>query len=258
MTIPMLGALLWLSAGALADDSKEERQSPAQEYKALVNQFEEVGGAKLFAARFFELAEQHPKDPAAVHALVWILEKRRSQPAATRALELLGERHLQSPALEQACRRIARIPAMAAEALLRRVLEKSPHAPVRGQACYSLAYLLESQSSVADQWTEDPDLTERVLQYYGKEYGEHLIGLDRTKLDGKLEKVYELMERSFADVQIDEEKLGAIAAKALFRIRNLSRGRVAAEITGEDIFGREFKLSDYRGKVVMLYFWGHW
>jgi len=66
------------------------------------------------------------------------------------------------------------------------------------------------------------------------------------------------MERSFADVQIDEEKLGAIAAKALFRIRNLSRGRVAAEITGEDIFGREFKLSDYRGKVVMLYFWGHW
>lgn len=66
------------------------------------------------------------------------------------------------------------------------------------------------------------------------------------------------MAKSFADVHIDDEKLGDIALAALFRIRHLSRGRVAAEIKGEDIFGKEFKLSDYRGKVVMLTFWGHW
>jgi len=256
-----LGALLCLlsvSAAAPADDGKGEPNSPAQEYKALVDEFEEVGGAKQFAARFFELAEKHPKDPAAVHALVWVLENRRSQPEATRALRLLAKRHLKSPALEQACRSIARIPAMAAEGLLRRVLEKSPHAPVRGQACYYLAHLLQRQASVVDQLTEDPDLAKRVLQYYGKEYGKHLIALDGTKLDGKLEKVYELMAKSFADVQIDDEKLGDIAETALFRIRRLSLGRVAAEIKGEDIFGKEFKLSDYRGKVVMLSFCGHW
>jgi hypothetical protein len=35
-------------------------------------------------------------------------------------------------------------------------------------------------------------------------------------------------------------------------------GYLAPEIEGEDIDGRRFKLSDYRGKVVMLDFWGNW
>ena|SRR5438477_11553415 len=35
-------------------------------------------------------------------------------------------------------------------------------------------------------------------------------------------------------------------------------GNKAPEIEGEDIQGNKFKLSDYRGKVVMLDFWGNW
>jgi predicted Zn finger-like uncharacterized protein len=39
---------------------------------------------------------------------------------------------------------------------------------------------------------------------------------------------------------------------------NLSVGKVAPDIEGEDIDGQKFKLSDYRGKVVVLDFWGNW
>ena len=35
-------------------------------------------------------------------------------------------------------------------------------------------------------------------------------------------------------------------------------GNQAPEISGEDIDGTPFKLSDYRGKVVVLDFWGDW
>ena len=35
-------------------------------------------------------------------------------------------------------------------------------------------------------------------------------------------------------------------------------GTAAPEISGEDIDGVPFKLSDYRGKVVLLDFWGNW
>ena len=35
-------------------------------------------------------------------------------------------------------------------------------------------------------------------------------------------------------------------------------GESAPEIEGEDLDGKKFKLSDYRGKVVLLDFWGHW
>jgi predicted Zn finger-like uncharacterized protein len=35
-------------------------------------------------------------------------------------------------------------------------------------------------------------------------------------------------------------------------------GDVAPEIVAEDLDGQTFKLSDYRGKVVLLDFWGNW
>ena len=35
-------------------------------------------------------------------------------------------------------------------------------------------------------------------------------------------------------------------------------GYIAPEIVGKDLEGKEFKLSDYRGKVVMLDFWAGW
>lgn len=49
------------------------------------------------------------------------------------------------------------------------------------------------------------------------------------------------------------------AARAeLFEMHNLVLGKVAPEIEGEDVDGKRFKLSDYRGKVVVITFWGDW
>ena len=39
---------------------------------------------------------------------------------------------------------------------------------------------------------------------------------------------------------------------------DLAIGKVAPEISGVDVDGSKFKLSDYRGKVVVLDFWGDW
>ena len=39
---------------------------------------------------------------------------------------------------------------------------------------------------------------------------------------------------------------------------DLEVGKLAPDIEGEDVDGQKFKLSDYRGKVVLLDFWGHW
>ena len=40
--------------------------------------------------------------------------------------------------------------------------------------------------------------------------------------------------------------------------RGINIGQLALEIDGEDLDGKRFKLSDYRGKVVVLDFWGNW
>ena len=39
---------------------------------------------------------------------------------------------------------------------------------------------------------------------------------------------------------------------------SLDIGKEVPEIEGEDVDGVNFKLSDYRGKVVVLDFWGDW
>jgi peroxiredoxin len=41
-------------------------------------------------------------------------------------------------------------------------------------------------------------------------------------------------------------------------MRFLSVGREALDIEGVDQDGKQFKLSDYRGKVVLLYFWSEY
>jgi hypothetical protein len=48
------------------------------------------------------------------------------------------------------------------------------------------------------------------------------------------------------------------AKSELFEMQNLAIGKVAPEIEGEDVDGKKFKLGDYRGKVVVLDFWGDW
>ena len=51
------------------------------------------------------------------------------------------------------------------------------------------------------------------------------------------------------------EPLGPKGRTELFELRNLAVGKAAPEIEGEDVDGVKFKLSDYRGKVVLLDFW---
>ena len=49
-----------------------------------------------------------------------------------------------------------------------------------------------------------------------------------------------------------------IVSGPIFELENLNVGQVAPDIVGKDFDGIEFKLSDYRGKIVMLDFWGQW
>jgi predicted Zn finger-like uncharacterized protein len=51
---------------------------------------------------------------------------------------------------------------------------------------------------------------------------------------------------------------GVVPPKSSGRVVGLEIGNEAPDIEGEDLDGVPFKLSDYRGKVVMLDFWGNW
>ncbi len=75
------------------------------------------------------------------------------------------------------------------------------------------------------------------------------LGRDR----GELKSVEKKIQKEFPD----STAALRIAGKRFAR-NNLQVGMTAPEIEGEDIDGVPFKLSDYRGKVVLLDFWGDW
>jgi hypothetical protein len=72
------------------------------------------------------------------------------------------------------------------------------------------------------------------------------------------ERLLERLIAEFADVPIPDDTLGSLAERQLFALRNLQIGMKAPEIEGRDMDGVALRLSDFRGKVVVLDFWGFW
>jgi hypothetical protein len=127
--------------------------------------------------------------------------------------------------------------------LLEAAAAKHPQNAVRGQAHYALG--------VYHRY--------RAL----RPYDEKLPAEEEARRLAEAAKYFTEVTKSYAAIATPDGKatLGDKAARELVRIKNLPNlkiGKPAPEIVGEDIDGRPFKLADYRGKVVVLDFWGHW
>lgn len=57
---------------------------------------------------------------------------------------------------------------------------------------------------------------------------------------------------------LDDDRLKTVAGRTIGVRKKFSLGMVAPDIEGLDLSGNSFKLSDYRGKVIFLDFWGDW
>jgi hypothetical protein len=190
------------------------------------------------ASKAVELARKHPKDPAALEALDWVIAGGIGWgPPTHAAFDLLTADHFASDKLEPVCRMASLYrESKAAERFLRAVLEKSPHRFLRGVACLCLGRRLRDETKSA----------------------RHAKRPEAERLQKEAEAYYERALAEFSDVVLSNQPIGERARDALFALRNLMVGKRAPDIAGEDIDGQKFKLSDYRAKVVVLDFWGHW
>ncbi len=117
------------------------------------------------------------------------------------------------------------------ETILRTILEKNTHKEVQASVCLSLGQYLKRQ-------VDNPNATQE----------------QKDKLSKEAEALFERIVKDFKDIQSFAE----MAKRELFELQSLAPGKKAPEISGEDLDGKPFKLSDYQGKVVVLDFWGHW
>jgi len=122
---------------------------------------------------------------------------------------------------------------------LRNMLEKSTQKELKGQLSLLVGQSLRGQY-------------EKAYQNNDKE------GAARTAAEA--EAILKRAAREFGDVPGPGGggTVGKQAEDALFLLNHLSVGKVAPDIEGQDLDGKKFKLSDYRGKVVVLDFWAFW
>ena len=108
--------------------------------------------------------------------------------------------------------------------------KKDPDSPFAANACFSVATLLKRSAS------EGSD--ERATK--------------------EAERLFERVIADYGQVQSGGTKLSDLAKRELSELRRQGVGNVAQEIEGENLEGKKMKLSDYRGKVVVLTFWATW
>jgi hypothetical protein len=221
------------------------------------------------APMLVELAEKYPKDPIALDALTqavwqvngvpWPVELVGRDVARPRAFALLQRDHVRSDKLGPLCDRISYGLCEEYETFLRAVLAENPNNQIKAQACLALAHFLHNRSLRLDLVLEQPRLAKEFADLYGKDYLERLRRQDRTKASGEAEALLVRASRDYGDVKLPAgETVAEKAGLELFGIRQLTVGKVAPDIAGEDQDGVKFKLSDYRGKVVLLDFWSEY
>ena len=271
--------------------SKELGENPSPERQLVL--YRDKYPHNVLATRFLKLAATHPQHPIAISALGYIFQAATGAgdpetpiaKARERAIDQVIERHLTNPDIVFFFTGLQYgVPSPSGETLLRAALAHSPHREVRAAACYELARFLRFEADV-------PAIMKRSRESFGPDaasraaWNSYLLNLkrfepvDAVKARVESEHLLERVAREFAEVpqaqfMIDGpgrvqlsrytssnaklKKYGDLARAALFELRNLAVGEPVPDIDGQDVDGQRFKLSDYRGKVIVLTFTGDW
>ncbi len=247
----LTGGAGWLAAHAADAPKKKEKAGAASErYEALVKEYDTAREkyftaysqaktdaereklrypqAESYAARFLALAQENPRDSAALDALVWIVTNCRSGKQRETSLELLLKHHAKSPRMTRVAQSLIYSERTTAEPWLRSLLKEVTEHEVKGWGTYALGRVLRAEDRS----------------------GQRSIA--------EAEKLFEEVAANYGDVKGYGNTLADAAKGELFELRHLAIGQTAPDIEGEDVHGKKLKLSDYRGKVVVIDFWGDW
>jgi hypothetical protein len=281
--------LLLLPALPAAGRADEDKQTPKEQYQALVKEYqgkleafqqamrdaktlperqkvfrEKYPQPNKYAPKFLALATKNPKDPVAAEALAWVVSNTESQGRAgpgAKALATLAGDYVKSPDVGPACLALTRALGKQTEAFLRAVLDKNPSRDAQGAACVALAEYLKNRNGLAQALKDRPQLAPNYASLLGRDYYLELAKLDPATADKEVAELLERATDKYGDVKVAGGTVADMAKTALARATGAGSpevGKAAPEIDGEDLEGKPLKLSDYKGKVVLLDFWGNW
>lgn len=219
----------WFEAYRAAQ--KEEGEDKPVDLKKLPPQPE----AEFFP-KFKELAKAQMGKPAGAKALAWVAAMAGPDPKRQAdgewAVDELARNYASEAGIANALLQV-RYAAYSGNAgkliqLYEKVLEVNKDEDARAEAKFNLAWTLSECMHNASK-------------------------SDREAAKKRSGELFREMAREFPKHDRTREAEGFI-----FELDNLQIGMKAPEISGEDADGKTIKLSDFKGKVVVIDFWGFW
>ena len=237
----------------------------------------------VLVGHLLKFEEEYRGETAALNALRKVLEwtpdslNETSQKINTQTIQLLSEHYLSHPDLDCV------MPYLPDRLLLQRTLEflelaeaESPHSQVRATSLLVQANLLAERLKWRD-YLEEKDwnfggmsdernqlLIAQLKEMSSKELQQQIIRKARKLSNefGDLQRhgfVTNLQSFRMRRYTTDSaDRFGMLADRVLFQATRLRPGQVVDDFVGIDVNGEPFKLSDFRGKVVMVMFSANW
>ncbi|HBJ83805.1 MAG TPA: hypothetical protein DDZ88_08050 [Verrucomicrobiales bacterium] len=185
------------------------------------------------ATKMMQLVQANLDQPEVVKAVSWLVTGAANFPEGQEALKMLGTTFADRKGIAEAVKQLE-YHGLPAEPLLKAVIEKNTHREEKAAALYALGAIhFKNFDASADR-----------------------VSGEASK--NKALECFQQLNTDYAEVTIQGFKLADFTAKMLFEMTNLQVGCEAPEIEGKDAEGVSFKLSDYRGKHVIVIFWGGW
>lgn len=205
---------------ASAARTDAQRQQVLRDYQAKLLEL---------AQRNLAFARKYPRSVRAPEALGQAVVFAPDSETARAAVDRFLSDYPRSLVLGHICWALSARATPATEKLLRRLLEKSVERPAQAEAALGLARLLRTRA-------------------------EGSSARDQAALNKEAEELLVRVVKRYADVKEPADEAG----HELFELRELAIGKRAPDITGTDAAGKPLRLSDQRGKVVVLVFWAGW
>jgi hypothetical protein len=193
-----------------------------------------------YRPKFRALAEKYAGRPEAIPPLAWLVDapsltpEHAGLPDAEWALGLLTRAHAADPEVEPALWSAALVGvrrlAEPADAFFARVLATNPDRQAQASARLAAATVLLERNNLVS-----------------------IAGPQREQNRLKAVELLHAIGERYAD--LDTAK---VAEGCLYEAEHLQVGMPAPEIVGTDADGHEIRLSQFRGQVVVLDFWGFW
>jgi thiol-disulfide isomerase/thioredoxin len=207
--------------------------------RAKAKELEAKDPSPTFVKEFEALAQRAAGSEVEVRALCKVVEldharstSEAADTAGRKALDKLIAEHVQSAAISKLPGLVARaewFDRKVRETALRKLMSDSSLDEIKAASTYALATMLNGYGAGADDVAE-------------------------------AHRLFAEIQKKYADIAGPRRgtTFGSLAAGQLFELDHLQIGMQAPEFEVIDENGAKFKLSDYKGKVVVVDFWGNW